>query len=60
MEEINQYEQDEWKMISKNYAKLEADVKDEIDGLDNADKGKEEEKDAKKIFRILSTNLSMF
>ena len=33
--------QDAWKMISKNYAKLEADIKDEIDGLDNADKGEE-------------------
>ena len=45
MEEINQHEQDEWKMILKIYAKLKAAVKDEIDCLDNADKGKEEERD---------------
>ena len=63
MEEINQHEQDEWKMILKNYAKLEAAVKDYIDALDSADEGNEEEKgeDTKKnIFGILSTNLNTF
>ena len=32
-------------MILKNYAKLEAVVKDEIDGLDSGDKGKEEDEE---------------
>ena len=32
-------------MILKNYAKLEAVVKDEIDSLDSGDKGKEEDEE---------------
>ena len=31
IENIEEYEQDEWKKILKSYAKLEASVKDEID-----------------------------
>ena len=42
---MEEYDQDEWKKILKSYAKLKAAVKDEIDCLDNADKGKEEERD---------------
>ena len=40
---LEEYDQDEWKMILKSYAKLEAGVKDENEGLDNADKGEEED-----------------
>ena len=36
---------DKWEIISNNFAKLEAGVKDEIDGLDSADKGEKEKKD---------------
>ena len=32
------YDQDEWRKILKSYAKLEAAVKDETDGLDSGDK----------------------
>merc|ERR1712208_148384 len=39
------YDHDEWKEILKSYAKLEASVKDEIEGLDSADKGEEEEEE---------------
>ena len=42
---MEEYEQDEWKKILKSYAKLEAGVKDENEGLDNADKGEEEDGD---------------
>ena len=48
MEDMEEYDEDEWKKILKSYAKLEADVTDEIDGLDSAGTGKgedEEEKD---------------
>merc|ERR1712208_85814 len=41
------YDHDEWKKILKSYAKLEASVKDEIEGLDSADKGEEEEEEDK-------------
>ena len=42
---MEEYEQEEWKKILKSYAKLEASVKDEIEGLDSVDKGEEEEED---------------
>ena len=45
IEDMEIYDQDEWTEILKSYAKLEAAVKDETDGLDNADKGEEEEKE---------------
>ena len=45
MEDMEEYEQEEWKKILKSYAKLEASVKDEIEGLDSVDKGEEEEED---------------
>ena len=43
IENMEEYDQDEWKEILKSYAKLEAGVKDENEGLDNADKGEEED-----------------
>ena len=43
IEDMEEYEQEEWKKILKSYAKLEASVKDEIEGLESADKGEEEE-----------------
>ena len=43
IENMEEYDQDEWKKILKSYAKLEAGVKDENEGLDNADKGEEED-----------------
>ena len=43
IENMEEYDQDEWKEILKSYAKLEASVKDEIEGLDSADKGEEED-----------------
>merc|ERR1712013_544188 len=42
IENIEEYDQNEWKKILKSYAKLEASVKDENDGLDRAE---DEEKD---------------
>ena len=45
IEDMEEYDQDEWKKILKSYAKLEASVKDEIEGLDSVDKGEEEEED---------------
>ena len=45
IEDMEEYDQDEWKKILKSYAKLEAGVKDENEGLDNADKGEEEDED---------------
>ena len=45
IENMEEYEQDEWNKILKSYAKLEASVKDEIEGLDSVDKGEEEEED---------------
>ena len=45
IEDMEEYEQEEWKKILKSYAKLEASVKDEIEGLDSVDKGEEEEED---------------
>merc|ERR1712055_1103811 len=44
IEDMEEYEQEEWKKILKSYAKLEASVKDEIEGLESADKGEEEER----------------
>ena len=41
---MEEYDQDEWKDILKSYAKLEASVKDEIEGLDSTDKGEEDMK----------------
>ena len=43
IENMEEYDQDEWKEILKSYAKLEASVKDEIEGLDSTDKEEEEE-----------------
>ena len=45
IEDMEEYEQDEWKKILKSYAKLEAGVKDENEGLDNGDKGEEEDEE---------------
>ena len=45
IEDMEEYEPEEWKKILKSYAKLEASVKDEIEGLDSVDKGEEEEED---------------
>ena len=42
IENMEEYDQDEWKKILKSYAKLEASVKDEMEGLDSA---VDEEKD---------------
>ena len=39
------YDQDEWRKILKSYAKLEAAVKDETDGLDSGDKEEAEEEE---------------
>ena len=47
IEDMEEYEQEEWKKILKSYAKLEASVKDEIEGLDSVDKGEEEEEEDK-------------
>ena len=43
IEDMEEYEQDEWTKILKSYAKLEAAVKDETDGLDSGDKEEAEE-----------------
>ena len=40
---MEEYDQDEWKEILKSYAKLEASVKDENEGLDSTDKGEEDD-----------------
>ena len=48
IEDMEIYDQDEWTEILKSYAKLEAAVKDETDGLDNADKGEEEDEEEEK------------
>ena len=45
IENMEEYDQDEWKNILKSYAKLEASVKDEIEGLDSTDKGEEDDED---------------
>ena len=43
IENMEIYGEDEWTMILKSYAKLEAAVKDETDGLGSADKEEEDE-----------------
>ena len=43
IENMEEYDQDEWKEILKSYAKLEDSLKDENEGLDSTDKGEEEE-----------------
>ena len=43
IEDMEIYDQDEWTKILKSYAKLEAAVKDETDGLGSADKEEEDE-----------------
>ena len=48
IEDMEEYESEEWKKILKSYAKLEASVKDEIEGLDSVDKGEEEEEEEDK------------
>merc|ERR1712121_199422 len=46
IENMEEYDQDEWKKILKSYAKLEASVKDEMEGLDSAvDEEKDDEED---------------
>ena len=45
IEDMEGYEQEEWKKILKSYAKLEASVKGEIEGLESADKGQEEDEE---------------
>jgi len=45
IEDMEEYESEEWKKILKSYAQLEASVKDEIEGLDSVDKGEEEEEE---------------
>merc|ERR1711949_144981 len=48
IENMEEYEQDEWNKILKSYAKLEASVKDENEGLDSVEEKEdevEEEKD---------------
>ena len=47
IENMEEYDQDEWKEILKSYAKLEASVKDEIEGLDSTDKNEEKEEEVK-------------
>jgi len=44
---MEEYDQDEWKKISKSYAELEASVKDENDGLyrEKEDDEKKDDKD---------------
>ena len=43
IENMEEYDQDEWKEILKSYAKLEASVKDENEGLDSTDNDEEED-----------------
>merc|ERR1712082_199644 len=45
IENMEEYDQDEWKKILKSYAKLKASVKDEIEGLDSTDKSEEDDKE---------------
>ena len=40
---MEEYDQDEWKIILKSYAELKASVKDENDGLDGAEEEEEGE-----------------
>ena len=47
IENMEEYDQDEWKEILKSYAKLEASVKDEIEGLDSTDKSEEDKEEVK-------------
>ena len=47
IENMEEYDQDEWKKILKSYAKLEASVKDEIEGLDSTDKSEEDKEEVK-------------
>ena len=54
IEDMGEYDQDEWRKILKSYAKLGAAVKDETDGLDSGDKeeaeAEEEEKEKDEDF----------
>jgi len=43
IEDMEEYDQNEWRKILKSYAKLEAAVKEETDGLDSSDKEEAEE-----------------
>ena len=45
VENMEEYDQDEWKEILKSYAKLEASVKDENEGLDSTDKEDNDEEE---------------
>merc|ERR1712240_977976 len=45
IEDMEEYESEEWKKILKSYAQLEASVKNEIEGLDSVDKGEDEEEE---------------
>ena len=76
IENMEEYDQDEWKKILKSYAKLEASVKDENEGLDSVEEKEDKVEDEKekekrkmkermmiwkkKIFGILSRNLNKF
>merc|ERR1712002_1147679 len=45
IENMEEYEQDEWNKILKSYAKLEASVKDENEGLDSVEEKEDEVED---------------
>ena len=47
IENMEEYEQDEWNKILKSYAKLEASVKDENEGLDSVEEKEDEVEDEK-------------
>ena len=45
LENMEEYDQDEWKKILKRYAELEASVKDENDGLDRTEDQEKDDED---------------
>ena len=47
IENMEEYKQDEWNKILKSYAKLEASVKDENEGLDSVEEKEDEVEDEK-------------
>ena len=47
IEDMEEYEQEEWKKILKSYAKLEASVQDENEGLDSVEEKEDEVEDEK-------------
>merc|ERR1712115_698771 len=48
IENMEEYDQDEWKKILKSYAELEASVKDENDGLVRAEDEEKDDEDEEK------------